>query len=105
MSEQRWNYLKIQNIQTRVLNYSQGRQKDSPTNQLIKQSSASKQDKFSSQERVLKMAEDERELLDEMIAMNQKHKKDQENKKSMKIATLPASQTLSPSRQINARVT
>lgn len=31
MSEQRWNYLKIHNIQQRVLNtYSQGRQRDSP---------------------------------------------------------------------------
>ena len=48
------------------------------------------------------MAEDERDLLDEMIALNQKHKKDHEHKKSYKIASIPVA---SPSRPSKPRVT
>jgi hypothetical protein len=51
------------------------------------------------------MAEDERELLDEMIALNQRHKKEFESKKHNKIAAVPASSSISPSRPTHSRVT
>jgi hypothetical protein len=51
------------------------------------------------------MAEDERERLDEMIAINHRHKKEQDTKKGNKIATLPASSSISPSRPVHPRAT
>lgn len=51
------------------------------------------------------MAEDERELLDEMIALNQRHKKEYESKKHSKIVAVPTSSSISPSRPGHPRVT
>ena len=89
MSEQKSHYLKIQNIQQRVLDYSHGRDKDAQVPLTNQSQGVSKQDTYASQERVLKLAEDERELLDEMIALNQRHQVELETRKNNQVMTIP----------------
>ena len=100
LADQKLQYLKIQNNYQRVMNYKNKNGELASANK----SSASKHDKYSSQERVLKMAEDERDLLDEMILVNQQHKKEVEMRKQ-KMVAMPQSNAISPSRPSHVRAT
>jgi len=79
------HYLQIHNLsRDAISSHSQKRGKDSPSS--VKSGSGGQKwtpsRQVTSQERVLKMAEDERINLDQMIAQGQKHKQDIQDKRS-----------------------